>query len=74
MKRILTAVVIGLAASMVAAPAALACGFLVSANGAVRLGKTTTFVVWEDGIEHLPDPVLRGERQLGDLGNVVALS
>ena len=52
MKRILAAVVIGLIASLVAAPAALACGFLVSANGAVRLGKTTTFVVWEDGIEH----------------------
>ena len=52
MKRILTAVGIGLVASLVAAPAALACGFLVSANGAVRLGKTTTFVVWEEGIEH----------------------
>ncbi len=24
----------------------------MSATGAVRLGKTTTFVVWEDGIEH----------------------
>ena len=31
---------------------ALACGFLVSANGAVRLGKTSTFVAWEEGIEH----------------------
>ena len=37
---------------LVGGPAAQACGFLVSANGAVRLGKTTTFVVWEDGIEH----------------------
>ncbi len=40
MKRIFMAVVVGLVASLVAAPAALACGFLVSANGAVRLGKT----------------------------------
>ena len=52
MKRILTVVVIVLVASLMAAPVALACGFLVSANGAVRLGTTTTFVVWEDGIEH----------------------
>ena len=52
MKRILTAMAVGLVASLVAAPAAIACGFLVSANGAVQLGTTTTFVVWEDGIEH----------------------
>ena len=52
MKRILSVIGLGLVASLVAAPAALACGFLVSANGAVRLGSTTTFVVWEDGIEH----------------------
>lgn len=36
---------------MLSAPVALACGFLVSANGAVQLGRTTTFVAWEDGIE-----------------------
>lgn len=52
MKRIFTVVAIALVSLLVAAPAALACGFLVSANGAIRLGKTTTFVVWEDGIEH----------------------
>ena len=40
-----------LIALVVLAPAALACGFLVSANGAVRLQRTTTFVTWEDGIE-----------------------
>ncbi len=34
------------------APAASACGFLVSANGGVRLTRTTTFVAWEDGLEH----------------------
>ena len=37
---------------LVAAPIAQACGFLVAANGAVRLGRTSTFVAWEDGIEH----------------------
>ena len=36
---------------LVAAPIAQACGFLVAANGAVRLGRTSTFVAWEDGIE-----------------------
>ncbi len=40
-----------LALVMIAAPTAQACGFLVSANGAVRLGRTTTFVAWEDGVE-----------------------
>ncbi|NNE75279.1 MAG: DUF2330 domain-containing protein [Acidimicrobiales bacterium] len=41
-----------LVTAMVAlAPAAAACGFLVSANGSVKLLKTTTFVAWEDGIE-----------------------
>ncbi len=39
------------AAVLLAAPVASACGFLVSANGAVRLDRTTTFVAWEDGIE-----------------------
>ncbi len=34
------------------ATAASACGFLVSANGGVRLTRTTTFVAWEDGVEH----------------------
>lgn len=33
------------------AAAAQACGFLVAANGAVRLERTTTFVVWEGGVE-----------------------
>ena len=36
---------------LVGAPVAVACGFLVSPNGAVRLGRTTTFVTWEDGVE-----------------------
>lgn len=40
-----------LASLMIGGPIAQACGFLVSENGAVRLGRTTTFVAWEDGIE-----------------------
>lgn len=51
MKRITTTVGLTLVAMFVAAPAALACGFLVSPNGSVRLGETTTLVAWEDGVE-----------------------
>ncbi len=51
MRRIVALTAALLASLFVAAPAALACGFLVSASGAVRLQKTTTFVAWEDGIE-----------------------
>ncbi len=52
MRRLATTIGIGLLALMLGAPAASACGFLVSANGSVRLGRTTTFVAWEDGVEH----------------------
>lgn len=52
MRRRLTAISGVLLALFLAAPVAQACGFLVAENGAVRLGKTTTFVAWEDGIEH----------------------
>jgi len=38
--------------ALIIGPVAQACGFLVAENGAVRLGKTTTFVAWEDGVEH----------------------
>lgn len=31
---------------------ALACGGLVSPNGAIRLARATTLVAWHDGIEH----------------------
>ncbi len=31
---------------------AWACGFLIADNGAIRLGRTTTFVTYADGIEH----------------------
>lgn len=52
MRRVLTIAATMLLAVLIGAPAASACGFLVSANGAVNLGKTTTLVVWEDGVEH----------------------
>ena len=51
MKRRFATVILGVLASLAIAPAAYACGFLVSTNGAVQLGKTTTFVAWEEGIE-----------------------
>lgn len=52
MRRMLSVVALTVLGVLVGAPAAMACGFLVSANGAVDLARTTTFVVWEDGIEH----------------------
>ena len=51
MRRLITVVLMMMVVFVLAGPA-LACGFLVSANGAVRLGKTSTFVAWEEGIEH----------------------
>jgi hypothetical protein len=51
MRRIVTVLTMAVSFLLMATPA-LACGFLVSANGAVRLGRTTTFVTWNDGIEH----------------------
>ena len=52
MRRIGFASMVGLALVMATAPIAMACGFLVSENGSVRLGRTTTFVAWEDGVSH----------------------
>ena len=51
MKRISTTIGLTVVASLIAAPAAYACGFLVSPNGSVRLGETTTLVAWNDGVE-----------------------
>ena len=52
MRRMLSVVALTMMGVFAGAPAAMACGFLVSPNGAVDLARTTTFVVWEDGIEH----------------------
>ena len=51
MRRLTTILTATLAAVLFAAPIAQACGFLVAPNGAVRLGRTTTFVAWEDGVQ-----------------------
>ena len=51
MRRTVFVMTIGLLVVLIGAPIAQACGFLVSSNGAVRLGRTTTFVTWEEGIE-----------------------
>lgn len=51
MRRVLSVLAITAMATLVGAPAAMACGFLVSANGSVKLDKTTTFVAWENGVE-----------------------
>ncbi len=52
MRRVATVTAVALATVMLAGQAAQACGFLVSANGAVQLDRTTTFVAWENGVEH----------------------
>ncbi|MDH3307753.1 MAG: DUF2330 domain-containing protein, partial [Acidimicrobiia bacterium] len=52
MRRWITMTATMMLTMLLGAPAAQACGFLVSANGAVNLGKTTTLVIWEDGVEH----------------------
>ena len=61
-----------LIALFVVAPAARACGFLVSANGAVRLQKTTTFVTWADGIErYITNFTFEGEVE--SFGSIIPL-
>ncbi len=52
MRRWITTISTTVLLLMIGAPAAQACGFLVSPNGAVNLGKTTTLVVWDGGVEH----------------------
>ncbi len=49
--RLLIAGAVIAAATLLAAPAVHACGFLVAPNGAVQLVRTSTFVAWEDGVE-----------------------
>ncbi len=52
MRRISLVVAATLAALVSLAPAAGACGFLVSPNGAVDLERTTTLAAYFDGVEH----------------------
>jgi hypothetical protein len=43
---------VGVAATMVGVGPAAACGFLVAANGAVSLLRTSTLAAYHDGVEH----------------------
>lgn len=52
MRRTLTAILIGLAATVLGAGPALACGGLIGRNGSVNLVRTTTLAAWHDGVEH----------------------
>jgi hypothetical protein len=52
MRRTLTAILAGLAASVLGAGPALACGGLIGRNGSVNLVRTTTLAAWHDGVEH----------------------
>ena len=66
MKRFLTVISMASVFLMLSAPVALACGFLVSANGSVQLGKTTTFVAWDDGVErYITNFEFSGEVEIG---------
>ncbi len=72
MRRFLTVIAATTVLLMVSAPLALACGFLVSANGAVQLGRTTTFVSWEDGIErYITNFEFSGDA--GSFGSIIPL-
>jgi Uncharacterized protein conserved in bacteria (DUF2330) len=52
MRRIVVVASLVTAIVLVAAPAALACGSLVAANGAVQLVRTSTLAAYQDGVEH----------------------
>ena len=52
MRKMVLAVVVGMAVLLFGSQAAWACGGLVAPNGAVRLLKTTTLVAYHDGVEH----------------------
>ena len=52
MRRTLIAMLGGLAATVLGAGPALACGGLIGRNGSVNLVRTTTLAAWHDGVEH----------------------
>ena len=52
MRRLGTALSLGLVALALAAGPTLACGGLIGPNGAVNLLRTTTFAGYHDGVEH----------------------
>ena len=72
MRRLGIVSVIAALTVLVGAPIAQACGFLVSANGAVNLGRTTTFVTWENGIErYITNFAFEGEAE--SFGSIIPL-
>ena len=50
--RVVAGALVALAALIVAAPSAGACGSLVAPNGAVNLVRTSTLAAYHDGVEH----------------------
>jgi hypothetical protein len=52
MRRTVIAMLGGLAATVLGAGPALACGGLIGRNGSVNLVRTTTLAAWHDGVEH----------------------
>ncbi|MCH7790178.1 MAG: DUF2330 domain-containing protein, partial [Acidobacteria bacterium] len=72
LKRLVAASGLIAALLLATATAASACGFLISANGGVRLTRTTTFVAWEDGVEHYITN-FAFEGQLESFGSLVPL-
>ncbi len=52
MRRWISGVTVGLAATAVGIGPAAACGFLVAPNGAVNLLRTSTLAAYHDGVEH----------------------
>lgn len=54
-------------------PTALACGFLVAANGSVQLLRTTTLVAYSDGIEHYVTSFEYAGGDIADFGSIIPL-
>lgn len=70
--RLMLALAVAVLALAFGAVPALACGALVAPNGSVRLGQTTSFVSWHDGIEHyLTSFSFQGQAQ--DVGWIIPL-
>jgi hypothetical protein len=72
MRRLLVVLaIIGLGITT-AGPAAQACGFLISPNGAVQLLRTSTLVTWENGVErYITNFEFNGEEE--SFGSIIPL-
>ena len=69
--RLAFAIVVGLLALLVAAPA-WACGGLINANGSVTLVRTTTMAAYHQGIEHYVTSFEFAGGQ-GEFGSIIPL-